>query len=54
MSYTVNGKRRTRTVDLFSASAVVSIYDALNAANREKLLSMPLDKMIEISLRMVK
>ena len=54
VSYTVNGKRRTRTVDLFSASAVVSIYDALNAANREKLLSMPLDKMIEISLRMVK
>jgi hypothetical protein len=54
VSFMVNGKRRTRTVDLFSASAVVSVYDALNAANRQKLLSMPLDKMIEISLRMVK
>jgi len=53
VSFMVNGKRRTRTVDLFSASAVVSVYDALNEANREKLLSMPLDKMIEISIRMV-
>jgi len=54
VTYTVNGKRRSRTVDLFSASAVVAVYDALNAANREKFLSMPLDKMIEFAMRMVK
>jgi len=54
VSFMVNGKRRTRTVDLFTASAVVSVYDALNTANREKLLAMPLDKMISVSLSLVK
>jgi hypothetical protein len=54
ITYTVDGKRRSRTVDLFSASTVVAVYDALNAANREKLLSMPLDKMIEVSFKLVK
>ena len=45
----VTGKRVK--VDLFSASAVVQIYDALNDKNKEKYASMKLTDMIKFAFR---
>lgn len=41
-------------VDLFSASAIVKVYDALSAANKKKLASLPVPKMAKISLSLMK
>jgi len=41
-------------VDLFSASAIVAVYDALNEENRLKFASLPAGKMGLIAFRLVK
>lgn len=38
-------------VDLFSASVVVQVADSLKPRNREKLLSFPVRKVIEVSYK---
>ena len=41
-------------VDLFSASAIVSVLDALNETNKEKFLKLPVDRMADIAFKMMK
>ena len=41
-------------VDLFSASVVVQIHDALNAANREKLCSLGAYRMTIVAFKLAK
>ena len=48
------GKVEGTMVDLFSASAIVSVLDALNEMNKEKFLKLPVDRMSEIAFRMMK
>jgi hypothetical protein len=43
-----------QAVDLFSASAIVAVYDALNESNREKFCSLPVGKMALIAFKLVK
>ena len=43
-----------QVVDLFSASAMVQVADALNEANREKFLSLPLAKAHAMTFRVLK
>ena len=40
-------------MDLFTASAIVQVYDALNAANQDRFASMPAPKMGEIAFRLL-
>lgn len=42
------------TVDLFTASAIVVVYDALNEQNRAKFLTLPLHKMASVAFKCVK
>jgi hypothetical protein len=39
------------SVDLFSASAIVQVYDALNDANKAKYASLPIRKMADIAFK---
>ena len=48
------GKVEGTMVDLFSASAIVSVLDALNEMNKEKFLKLPVDRMAEMAFRMMK
>ena len=41
-------------VDLFSASAIVAVYDALNPTNREMFARMPLPKMQSVAMKLLK
>lgn len=41
-------------VDLFSASAIVQVYDALNPQNQEKYRSLHVAKMAKIAFALVK
>jgi hypothetical protein len=41
------------TVDLFSASAVVQVHDALNETNRAKFLSLTPFQMVKLAFRFV-
>lgn len=47
------GKIDGVTVDLFSASAVVQLHDALNRTNRVKFLSLTTSAMITFAFRFV-
>ena len=40
-------------IDLFTASDIVQVYDALNAANQDRFASMPAPKMGEIAFRLL-
>lgn len=40
-------------VDLFSASGIVQVYDAINEQNREKLLKLPLAHVADICFRVI-
>lgn len=40
-------------VDLFTASAIVKIYDALNEANQAKLKALPVARMARIAFKML-
>jgi len=37
-------------VDIFTASAIVRLYDAVNQTNKEKLLKLPLEKMARFAM----
>lgn len=41
-------------IDGYSASAVVQVYDALNDANKEKLLSLPVAKAVTVVFKLIK
>jgi hypothetical protein len=41
-------------VDLFSASAIVKIYDALNDANKAKFLALPVARMASVAMQLLK
>lgn len=41
-------------VDLFSASAIVAVYDALNEANRAKYSALPAGRMASIAFKLAK
>jgi hypothetical protein len=42
-----------RMVDLFTASAILSVLDGLNPANRERYLSMPIERMADIAIKII-
>lgn len=42
------------TVDLFSASAVVAVYDALNDANKAKFAGLSVPKMATVAFKLLK
>ena len=48
------GKVEGVMVDLFTASAIVSVLDAINDVNKEKLLALPVDRMATIAFNMMK
>ena len=48
------GKVEGVMVDLFTASAIVSVLDAINETNKEKLLALPVDRMADIAFKMMK
>jgi hypothetical protein len=48
------GKVGGTMVDLFTASAIVSVLDAVNETNKEKLLALPVDRMATIAFNMMK
>ena len=41
-------------IDLFSASAIVKIYNALNEQNRERFASLPASKMALLAFKLLK
>jgi hypothetical protein len=41
-------------VDLFTASAVVQVYDALNPDNQHKLSNMPAPKLVSVVWKLLK
>ena len=41
-------------VDLFTASLIVKVYDALNDANRERYAGFPVRKMASIAFKLCK
>ena len=40
-------------VDLFSASAIVKVYDAINEVNRVKFERLPIGKMARVALQLI-
>lgn len=43
------GKVDGVTVDLFTASAIVAVYDRLGESNRAKFLAMPIARMADVA-----
>lgn len=41
-------------VDLFSASAIIAVYDALSEANQVKYRAMPIHKMASVAFKLIK
>lgn len=41
-------------VDLFSASCIVQVHDHLNAENQAKFRSMPIYRMADVALKLIK
>lgn len=41
-------------VDLFSASSIVAVYDALNETNRAKFAALPAPRMATVAFRLVR
>ena len=41
-------------IDGYSASIVIQVYDALNDANKEKLLSFPVAKVVTVVFNLIK
>ena len=41
-------------VDLFTASAIIKVFDALNIGNQEKFKDMPLLKMQKVAFQLIK
>jgi hypothetical protein len=47
-------KRGWFYLDAFTASAIVSVHDALNEQNRSKYLALPLPKLITVTWKLCK
>lgn len=41
-------------VDLFSASAIVKVYDAINDANKAKFVQLPVARMASVAMSLLK
>lgn len=41
-------------VDLFTASAIVKVYDAVNSANKTKLEALPVSRLAAVSFQVLK
>lgn len=53
--YHVGGNKRGWVLlDLFSASAIVAVYDALNEANRARYATMPPQRAAVVAFKLVK
>tara|TARA_B100000676_G_C17870855_1_gene728548 strand:- start:488 stop:763 length:276 start_codon:yes stop_codon:yes gene_type:complete len=48
----VSGKRMA--LDMFSASAIVKVYDALSDSNKAKMVKQPLPKMVDIVFKLMR
>jgi hypothetical protein len=48
----VSGKRMA--LDMFSASAIVKVYEKLSDDNREKMVKQPLPKMVDIVFKLIR
>jgi len=48
----ISGKRMA--LDMFSASAITKVYDALSDKNKEKMIKQPLPKMVDIVFKLMK
>ena len=48
----VSGKRMA--LDMFSASAIVGVYDKLSDANKAKLIKQPLPKIVDVVFKLIK
>lgn len=48
-----NAKVGNYRVDLYSASAIVSVYDQLRPDNQEKFLKLPIPKMADLAFRII-
>ena len=48
----VSGKRMA--LDMFSASAITKVYDALSDKNKEKMIKQPLPKMVDIVFKLMR
>jgi len=48
----VSGKRMA--LDMFSASAIIKVYDALSDGNKAKMVKQPLPKMVDIVFKLIK
>lgn len=48
----VSGQRMA--LDMFSASAIVKVYDALSDSNKEKMVKQKLPKMIDIVFKLMR
>ena len=48
----VSGKRMA--LDMFSASAIVKVYDALSDGNKAKLVKQPLPKIVSVVFKLIK
>lgn len=48
----VSGKRMA--LDMFSASAITKVYDALSDSNKAKMIKQPLPKMVDIVFKLMK
>ena len=48
--------KKTMRVDMYTASVVTQVYDAVkkNSSHRKKFESLPLDKMAQLSFKMIK
>lgn len=42
------------SIDLFSASAIIAVYDVLNAENKAKYAALPIRKMATVAFKLVK
>jgi len=47
-------KRGWFYLDAFTASAIVAVHDALNEANRQKYVALPLPKLISVTWKLCK
>ena len=48
----VSGKKLA--LDMFSASAIVKVYDKLSDKNKEKMVKQPLTKMVDIVFKLMR
>ena len=48
----VSGKRMA--LDMFSASAIVKVYDKLSDKNKEHMVKQPLPKMVSLVFKLIK